>query len=299
MRRAVLGSLLALVIALTVGCSAEAPYTATRDSTSGEKAVAPQAPISGRAGDISQSGAAAKTAWDRYVIRTADVSLVVKDVEGAVGQVESVATSAGGLVAQSNVRRDASRVLADVTIQVPAQTFEKVIGELKGLALIVETVRTSSQDVTEEYVDNDAQLANLRAAEDSTRRLLGQTSRMDDVLTVQRELTRIRGDIEKIEGRQRYLQRRTDMSTINVHLAVEAPGAMAAARSGWQPLRTIATAWEASLTFASGTLDVLLAIVVFSWWLVPVVAVCVFLWRRRPRRQPKSKAKLTPGGEGT
>jgi hypothetical protein len=293
---------LALVLLLVVsGCSVASPAAVAPSSpnysgesakqsgsTTGASAPRPAAAV---APEPSAQGGAAATGWDRYVIRNGEAYLTVKDVEAAAGEVTRIATEAGGFVSGSNVRRDNTRVFAELVIQVPAEAFDRVVDSLKGLATEVESVRTTTQDVTEEYVDNEANLANLRASEDSTRRLLSQTGKMEDIVVVQRELTRIRGEIEKIEGRQRFLKRRVDMSTINVHLATEAPVSLASARSGWQPLRTAATAWEGSLTFLSGMLDSLITLLIFFWWAIPLIVIAIYLLRRR---RPRRQTPLTP-----
>ncbi len=288
MRHLVLVLALGLALQLVAGCSSSAPAPVAPRTSAPTTAEAPAAAP-------AQPGAA-QTSWDRYVIRTAEVALIVADVEAASAEVTRIAGEAGGYVGQSNLHRDGSRVFADVSIQVPAAAFEQVIDQLRGLAEIVDSVRTSSQDVTEEYVDNEASLRNLRAAEESTLRLLAQASKMEDVLAVERELTRIRGEIEKIEGRQRYLKRRVDMSTINVRLSTEAGASLASSRAGWQLLRNAATAWEASLTFLSILVDVTVTLVVFFWWAIPLVVAIVWLWRRRRsrRRQQAPPAPLQP-----
>jgi hypothetical protein len=294
---------LALVLLLVAtGCSVASPaavapsspnYAGESGKQSGAATSAPAPrPAAAVAPEPNAQGGAAATGWDRYVIRNGEAYLTVKDVEAAAGEVTRIATEAGGFVSGSNVRRDNTRVFAELVIQVPAEAFDRVVGELKSLATVVESVRTTTQDVTEEYVDNEATLANLRASEDSTRRLLSQTGKMEDIVVVQRELTRIRGEIEKIEGRQRFLKRRVDMSTINVHLATEAPVSLASARSGWQPLRTAATAWEGSLTFLSGMLDSLIAVFIFFWWAIPLIVVALYLLRRR--RRPRRPSPLLP-----
>jgi hypothetical protein len=223
--------------------------------------------------------------WDRYVIRTAQADIVVRDVEAASEEIKRITADAKGFVAQSNLRHENDHVVADISIQVPAASFDDVLGQLKGLAVTVDSVRISSQDVTDEYVDNEARLRNLQASEASTLRLMEQTDKMEDVLAIQRELTNIRGQIEQIQGRQNYLKRRVDMSTISIHLSTESATTLASLRSGRQPLRTAGTAWEASLTFISFGVDLLVATVVFLWWFILLVAIAVVIWRLRRRRQ--------------
>lgn len=267
---------------LLAGCSSPAAPSSNVPSV---------APAAGRAAEQSKAASSqpdtgAQANWDRYVIRQADLALVVEDVEGTMVEVQKLATAAGGYLAQSNSRRDGARVLADITIQVPASAFDKTVDDLKSLALSIDSAKITSQDVTEEYVDNEANLTNLKAAEQSTLRLLDKTTRIEDILTIQRELTRIRGDIEKIEGRQLYLKRRVDMSSIAIHLVPESVAATAAGRSGWQPLQIAAVAWETSLNLLTQLASVLITLVIVFWWLIPLFFLVRWLWRRRPRRAP-------------
>lgn len=263
--------------------------------------VAPSAPAPRPAATAAPATSAAQpgpgsaqTNWDRYVIRQAELVLVVKDVEGAMAEVQKLAEAAGGYVVQSSSRRDGTRVLADLTIQVPAEALDKTVDGLKRLALSVDSAKITMQDVTEEYVDNEANLTNLKAAEQSTLRLLDKTTNMDQIISVQRELTRIRGDIERIEGRQRYLQRRVAMSSISLHLLPESAAATAASRGAWQPLQTAAVAWEMSLNLLTQLANALIWLVVGFWWLLPLLFLARWLWRRRPKARPRAAPPFPP-----
>ena len=110
--------------------------------------------------------------------------------------------------------------------------------------------------------------------------------------------TKPASEIEKVEGRQNYLKRRVDMSTINVHLSTESGTALSSMRSSWQPVRTAQVAWEASLTVISRALDVLVAVVVFFWWFFVIAALAIMLWRWRRGRRPKA-AVASSGAEGS
>ncbi|MHB1131325.1 MAG: DUF4349 domain-containing protein [Chloroflexota bacterium] len=299
-------TLMAALLLMASSCSmapaaAPAPSSVTPAQGRASAPVAPGAYSNEKGATGSADQASATQAWDRYVIRQASLTLIVKDVEAAASEVEKAATAAGGYVSQSNSRRDSGKVLVDLTIQVPAAALDETIEAVKRLAVVVDTANVTSQDVTEEFVDNEARLANLKAAEESTKRLLANTTRIEDILIVERELTRLRGEIEKIEGRQRYLQRRVDMSSITVRLMPETAAAVAGARAGWQPLQNALAAWEASLTFLSQAVSGLLIIVVFLWWVVPLILGVVW-WRRRhpsrPRRGPPVQPP-TPGAAGS
>lgn len=274
---------LVAVVAILAGCSAAAPAPSQPAAPAPGQSVDAGAP--GRAPSESTQPGSGAQGWDRVVIRTGDVSVIVGDVEAASEEVKRISEEAGGFVTRADLRLDGARLVADMTIQVPADSFDWAMGQLRALALKVEYARSSTQDVTEEFVDNEAQLRNLRAAEDATVSLMQRADKMEDILSVQRELTRIRADIERIEGRQNYLKRRSEMSTITVSLRPESAAAIAATRTGWQPLQTATVAWETSLTFVTALVDVLIAVAVFFWWFIPLLVLFIVWWRRRTRRR--------------
>ncbi|MBI4322616.1 MAG: DUF4349 domain-containing protein [Chloroflexi bacterium] len=251
------------------------------------KAQAPAA--APRATDAGQSAAPGSqvASWDRMIIRTATLSIVVKDVENSLNAVRDIATSAGGFVAQSNSRFEGERMVANVVIQVPSAAYENSIQQIRRLAIKVETENGTTQDVTEEFTDLESQSRNLRATEAALLRILDRAERVEDILAVQRELTSIRGQIEKIQGRMNFLSRRTEMSTITISLVPEAFAGRG--KSGWKPLETAAQAWDASLLVMQRLADVVIVLVVFLWWLIPIVALFIFAWRAyRARRRPRT-----------
>ena len=129
--------------------------------------------------------------------------------------------------------------MATITIKVPADKFETVMESLRKLALEPPTENVSGQDVTEEYADLEAQLRNLQATEKQLLNLLDRAQTVDDTLKVYNQLTNIRGQIERLQGRKQYLERSAAMSTITVNLRpqVEKP-IVKTGREAWQPSAT-------------------------------------------------------------
>ena len=249
-------------------------------------AAAPPAPAQPAAPAAAQSSTDASSgslpSLDRMVIRNAKLTLQVPDVDQAVDRARQLAQAGGGLVAGSNTRLEQDRTVADLTLQVRADALEATLQALRGLGK-VETETSSSQDVTEEYVDLDANLRNLQASESAILRLMDRAERIEDIISLQRELTNVRGQIERIQGRKTYLERRTDMATVSVSL--HPPGTeSASAPGGFDPLAMARRGWNASLTVLRGAVEVLIVVAAFSWWLVPFLGIGAYLFlRRRPR----------------
>ena len=223
------------------------------------------------------------------IIRTANLALKVEETEEALDRVKGIATALGGYVADSNVWRVDERLRGTVTIRVPAESFDTAMEQLKGVAIEVERESVSGQDVTEEYTDLDARLRNLEATEKELLELLTEvrekTRKAEDVLAVHRELTNIRGEIERIKGRMQYLERMTALATITVELIPKE----AIVRTGWAPGGTMQDALRGLVHALQSLTDLAIWAVVFLLpiaLLVLIPFLVIFLiWRRWRRRR--------------
>jgi hypothetical protein len=253
-----------------------APQTGAAKS-SAPAAVAPAAPLAGTSD--------AALSLDRMIIRTANLIMVVDNVETALGGVRDIAQGAGGFVAKSNTRYEGELMIADITIQIPANFYDVTIQRLRGIATRVDSENSGTQDVTEEYADLDAQLRNLQATETSLLKLMEKATQVSDILTIQRELTNVRGQIERAQGRMKLLSRKSDMSTINVSLIPEA-------RSKRKPQPAF-DPFGALREAVGGSADmykvILIGIIYFAVYTLPlwlIVGLIIWLIRRRRSRKP-------------
>ncbi len=234
----------------------------------------------------SQTGSEIVESFDRMVVKTAELGVRADDVRGSAEEAREVSARYGGEVLSSRVYAGSGPVSADLVLSVPSGEFEAALDELRGLGTRITTDTVEGQDVTEEFVDLESRERNLLAAEESLLTLYDRAESVDDTLTVERELTDIRGQIEEVQGRIQYLERRTATSEIILHLEPipHAPPPQQA----WSPSSVAARAWDASLGVLQGAATVFIAAVVFCWWLVPPAVVGLMLWRR-------SRVTSTPG----
>ena len=152
------------------------------------------------------------------IIRTGNMELVVVDVAAAMERISGLARDYDGFVVASNSWQERERMMGNIAIRVTAAHFDDAIRALRALAVEVRSESTSGQDVTEEYVDLTARLKTLEAAEAQLLKLMEQAGRVSDILEVQRELVKTRGDIEQTKGRMQYLEKSSSMSFIQVSL---------------------------------------------------------------------------------
>lgn len=158
------------------------------------------------------------------IIRNGNAGIEVDSLDTAIARVRALAQRVGGFVANTAVQggRDQLRS-ASLEVKVPADRFDDA---LSGLAPIgkVESVNVSAQDVGEEYVDIAARVENAHRLEARLIALLAnRTGKLQDVLSVERELARVREEIERYEGRLRFLRARVAMSTLTVNVHERAP----------------------------------------------------------------------------
>ena len=155
---------------------------------------------------------------DRMIIRTANMQLVVDDVRDTIDKITQLAQDRKGYVVNSSSWKEGERIVGQITVRVPSADFDYAMSILRSLAVEVNSETTSSQDVTEEYVDLEATLRNLEATEAQLLKLFDKAEKVEDILGIQRELSRVQQDIERTKGRMQYLERTSAMSLIQVLL---------------------------------------------------------------------------------
>ncbi len=187
-------------------------------------ASAPAAPAPAAAkADAGAETAAATTAAatldtaDRKVISTASISLEVDAVQDAAAQVRVIAESLGGFVEQMSLSGSDEDRRASITLRVPQDQFRPALGRLEALGKLRDQ-NLGSEDVSELFIDLEAQHKSALRKEQSILSLLEKATNVSEILSIERELARVRSDIERLQGRLNFLERRVDLATIRVSL---------------------------------------------------------------------------------
>jgi hypothetical protein len=264
-----------------------------------------------QSGEMSLPSLADQT-FDRKIIRNATLALTVRDVDGAVAYVRDTATGAGGYVFSSSTSLQEQKQLAQITLHVPFAQFDQMMTLLREYPGVVEVgaETTSSQDVTREYVDAESRIRTLQSTELAITKLLDQAATMSEIISIQEQLTRVRGEIETLNGRARYLADLSAISTITVTLTPAVVPVVPPPTPAVEPAkRTIPeaarAAWRASFVVLEQIGIVVVAIVVFLWWLAPLAAIGFTVswlvrslrnWRRRPTSVTPSCGVSAAGG---
>lgn len=261
-----------------------------------EPEVASQSEVSLAQAGQSQTMA---EAMDRKILRDANLTLEVSKPEEAQRKITSVAESLGGFVvtSESKQRQTAEgatqELEVNLVIRVPALQFGPALDQIRATGNRVVQEKITGQDVTEEFIDLEAHLKTQKALELQFLEIMKQAHKVEDALEVQRQIAEVRTEIEKLEGRKRFLENRASLSTITVSL--QTPTAIAVNTSGFG--RDVREAVADSVQLAIG---IVLFLIRFVIVMIPVFLLIIlpgyFIARYflRARKTRKFQAPETP-----
>ena len=212
--------------------------------------------------------AARDSAAVAMIIRTGSATIKVDSLEPAVVRLRGLAASVGGYVGNTSMQTGTDQLRsATVEIKVPAARWGQLVAGLKPIGTL-ESVEENAEDVGEEFVDVQARVANARRLEARLIELLAnRTGKLSDALQVERELARVREEIERYEGRMRYLRTRAAISTMTV--TVHEPAPVLGSHPGDNPIaQAFRDAWRifvGVIAFLISSLGIILPLGILAW----------------------------------
>jgi hypothetical protein len=243
---------------------------------------------------------------DRKVIRNAELTLELDAPVEAQRNLASIAESHGGFVVTSESRQDdrarGSRgsQIVSVEMRVPSAQFDSVINAVRGVGGRVRQEKITGRDVTEEFIDLEARLRAQRALETQILEIMKRAQRVSDALEVNAQLAQVRSEIERLEGRRRFLENQSSLSTIKITLQPPAPLVSAEATGFFAGVRR---SFGEGLDFAAAiVLGVVRAVVTLIPVAVLLLLPAALLWRyagrrlRRPKAVEEWRASAPPAG---
>jgi hypothetical protein len=301
-------ALLAFALVTSAGCSAFSGGTAERtSSSSGVAAVAPSAGYDAQNAPATSGSSAEKGTTrdgstapaDRLVITNAAMSLRVDDLAATVASLRALTQQAGGSVSQLTVNDNSESPAADasasnssavrytgpatasLTIRVPAKSLPDVQTKVAALGKLLSQSADES-DVTQQHIDMSARLKNLRAEEVRLRDLLNRAGKVSDLLAVERELSRVRGEIESMAAQLAYLEGQAALATLTV--ALEQPGPVVRpSTGGWGLIDAVTRGVQGAALLVRELITALLA-------LSPLLLIGGLVWWLIARRARKRRA---------
>ena len=211
-----------------------------------------------------------------------NLSLEVQNVSTALEQIKAVVIQYGGKITSSDSGDSFSRY-ANVSALIPRESLYELIDAVKDISAKVTNENISSNDVTEEFVDVEAKLNVMKQTELRFISLLSETTTIEEVMIVERELMRLRGEIDSLEGRLQYLSKTTDNSVLNIYMVEE----ISIAGSGWSFFDSLDKSVRSLVSFSKHVANFLIGVIVFSPILIVALVVVLLIYKYGKKYIPR------------
>lgn len=306
----ILLGMLGVAVAIAVGWVAHSSSTLLTAQKSADSIAEPSGGFAGEASrEVLPTGnadsAVSSDAVEQLVVKYGSISLEVKDLDSAIDEVRRIVDETDGEIADlrvssgnswggypeypvpaDGVSATVSPRSASITLRIPANKLSAA----EKAAVLIGTVltQTSSQaDVTQQHVDMKARLDNLIAEEARLREFLNRAANVTEMLQVEQELSRVRGEIESLQAQLDYLDDQIALSTLTIYLS-EPGSAIQPSGGTWGFSAAVRTGIQAAVAIVRGTIIVLLAISPFVFVAIVVFAGRAVWLRRRAERERRN-----------
>lgn len=200
---------------------------------------------------------------DTKIRKNGYVNLLVSNIDKSISSLKDIVKQKDGTILNSHDSGEGNDRYVDVQIKVDSTNFEDVMDMVLKLDGDLDSSSVDTQDITQEYMDTQARLNNLKNVEGQLTEILKSASSVTDTLAVYRELTDIRGQIDVLEGQIKYMDSQTDYSYITVVFAVNKEG-LNVAQDDWKPVGEFKLALASLVGVIKGLGNVLIWVIVFS-----------------------------------
>lgn len=249
----------------------------------------------GRPGPEGTAGPSAQAA--SHIIRTASLSVEVKDAVAALADARAAAEKAGGRVENETTERvDDTHVTSRIVLRVPQESYDSVLSGLAGAGRLLSR-QADAKDVTDQVVDVESRIATQRASVARVRELMERAEKLSDVVALEGQLSTRQAELEALLAKQESLKDRTSLATITLELTEPEPSRKAGDDGAPGFLDALGGGWDALVATVRWIAVVLGAVAPFA----AVGAALYVLWRllgraRRARRGPGTAPRTAGSG---
>ncbi len=198
------------------------------------------------------------------------ITFLVEDLDEAYDGLVSVNGQHSGEVTNIYDSGKGNDRYIQVVVKVPVEEFESYYEAVRGMGGEVTYANINTVDVTDEYIDITSRLSNLESVESQLVGILAQAETVEDILAVQSELTKVRGEIERYEAQKRYFDSQADYSYVTVLFNIDKTG-LNITDDEWKPLGEFKVALNTLVSVFRSVVNLGIWVLVFS----PVVLIPV------------------------
>jgi hypothetical protein len=218
---------------------------------------------------------------DRKLVSTSSFDLLVKHPAEAAERIRSLTERVGGFLVKSQTNGAQDATSASIVFRVPAARFAEVAAEIRKLGVRVENEEMQSEDMTRQYVDQQAHLRNLRAQEAQYLSILKQSRTVKDTLEVSEKLNGVRAEIEQQQAEFETLSRQVETVAVSVSLHSEAQAQVFGVpwRPAYELKLAMATGLEGLANYATAILGLVFYLPAILLWLATILVGAALGWK--------------------
>jgi hypothetical protein len=223
---------------------------------------------------------------NRLVISNSYLSLLVENVVKVKDEILSYVQSNGGYMVNTNVSNPADAPTASVTVRVPSEKLNETLTYFRSLSLKVVSENLDGTDVTDQYVDIDAQIANLQQAKNKYQEILNKATEITDISNLTQQIISLQSQIDSYKGQQKSLAQNASLSKVTLYLSTDEIALPYAPSEMWRPNVIFKLAVRSLISHLRdlGTLAIWLAVYAVIW--IPVLILLWLGWKFLNRKNP-------------
>ena len=205
----------------------------------------------------------------RMVVKsgTAEVQVPQGTLEDRYARLKSIVNASGGYLYGTQYGETETQKYYEVTVKLPPAAFENLPQALRGIG-DVKSLDTSTSDVTEQYIDLAVRIQNLQAEKARLMEFYNRTANVSELLDVEREVTRVQTEIERLTAQKLQMERQAELSTMRVRIYEESP---LVDRTVMVPLSALSSIFLQALSLS------ITIVVAISGFVIPLVAGLLIL----------------------
>ncbi|WP_439152637.1 DUF4349 domain-containing protein [Winogradskyella sp.] len=153
---------------------------------------------------------------DQKLIKESYLAFQTEDLDKSYQEIVAIVKKNNGYIQDDSADKGYNRISRLITLRIPTNNFQSAVDDISSTVDFFDSKRISSKDVTEEFIDLEARLKAKRTLEERYLDLLKKAKNVKEVLEIERELSKIREEIEAKQGRLKYLKNKVSLSTIQI-----------------------------------------------------------------------------------
>lgn len=232
---------------------------------------------------MTSSGESVNSSIDPKIQVNGSLSMEVISLDSTIPKVKNIVSINGGRITSSNSGYS-NQPYVNINILIPSSVFDGVLVDIKQLSSIVTNENIYTNDVTEEYIDIESRLNVMLETEKRFIDLLSNAKNVEEIVQVEKEVMRIRGEIDSLKGRMKYLTTTTENSELNLYIVEEMP---ISGGDDWSFSNSLDDSLRNFVSFIKNTADFLIGIIVFAPIMIILGLIALFSYRFIKKRQLK------------